>query len=411
VTPLLRAYAALSRGALPFVARTEGRKLAAAGLGARTGEKLGHATMPRPPGKLLWVHAASVGESLSALALVARFSARLEVLVTTGTATSATLMADRLPPRARHQFAPLDAPRPVTRFLDHWQPDAALFIESELWPNTISALGARGVPLALVNARLSPRSLKRWQKRPATAEALLGHFSLVMTQTRDLAQALKALGAADARQAQNLKSLADPLPTDPALMAQVPKKAWVAASTHPGEEDIVLNAHAILLEQHPSLTLLLAPRHPSRAEELAALIAKRGWPAPRRSSGAGPDGPVWLMDTLGELGSLYAAAPIVFLGGSLVRIGGHNPYEPAQHGAAIISGPYTGNFQPNFDAFHAKSAAQSVSNAQELANKVGNLLSHPPLLYVRRGASRAMAHDQAESLDEIERELSEKLGV
>ncbi|MEO1796511.1 MAG: glycosyltransferase N-terminal domain-containing protein, partial [Pseudomonadota bacterium] len=244
MTALLRGYGALSRVALPLLARRERRKLDTAGMGARFSEKLGQSAVARPEGRLLWIHAASVGESLSALALIERLRSRATILVTTGTATSAELMGRRLPEGAIHQFAALDAPGPVARFLGHWRPDAALFIESELWPNTIQALAARGVPLALANARMSEGSLASWQKRPATARVLLQNFRLILTQTEPLAQALMALGAPLARRSENLKAMAAPLPSDPDLIAMVPPKSWVAASTHPGEEDLVLNAHA-----------------------------------------------------------------------------------------------------------------------------------------------------------------------
>ncbi|MEM6897689.1 MAG: 3-deoxy-D-manno-octulosonic acid transferase [Pseudomonadota bacterium] len=411
MTRLLRGYAALTRLLLPFIARRERKKLAKAGMAARFGEKLGRETAPRPDGKLIWVHAASVGESLSALALIERLATRAHILVTTGTATSAALMARRLPQGAEHRFAPLDAPGPVARFLDHWGPDACVLIESELWPNMLIALHRRGTPVALVNARLSEKTLRRWQSRTESARALLAPFRLVLTQTQALASALGALGAPEVRVAQNLKSFAAPLPTDPALMALMPKTAWIAASTHPGEEETVLNAHAMMLQYHPALTLILVPRHPDRGAEVAALAKARGWPAPRRSQGQGPEGPVWIVDTLGELGSLYASAPIVFLGGSLTPVGGHNPYEPAHAGAAIISGPHVENFKDAFAEFHAKSAAQSVGNAQDLANKVGNLLSHPPLLHVRRKASQSLATSQTNGLDDIEAALVDALGL
>ncbi|MEL7300122.1 MAG: 3-deoxy-D-manno-octulosonic acid transferase [Pseudomonadota bacterium] len=411
MTALLRIYGLATRALLPLAMRSERKKLAAAGMEDRLPEKLGHGDSPRPEGRLLWVHAASVGESLSALNLITRLTKRARILVTTGTPTSAKLMAARLPEGAFHRFAPLDASAAVARFLDHWRPDAALFIESELWPHMIQALEARGLPRALVNARMSETSLKRWQKRPATARALLSGFALVLTQTDTLAHALAHLGAPRAEKARNLKSMAAPLPTDAGLMAEVPHKSWVAASTHPGEEELILNAQAIVLEQHPDATLLLAPRHPERGEAVARLIVNRGWPAPRRSAGEGPGGPVWLIDTLGELGSLYAAAPIVFLGGSLTKVGGHNPYEPAQHGAAIITGPHIQNFTDAFAEFDTRKAVQQVTSVQALASTVANMLTHPPLLHARREAVRDVAGRQAEGLDRIEAQIVEALGL
>ncbi|MCH2075336.1 MAG: 3-deoxy-D-manno-octulosonic acid transferase [Rhodobacteraceae bacterium] len=411
MTALLRLYSGTTRLALPFVARTEARKLAESGMAERVPEKMGRASGARPDGRLLWLHAASVGESLSALPLIERFARDGQVLVTTGTTTSAELMAKRLPENAFHRFAALDAPGPVARFLDHWRPDACLFVESELWPNTIQAIAARGLPLALVNARISDKSLARWEKRWKSAEALLSQFKLILTQTDDLAAALRALGAPKARSAPNLKAMAKALPTDPDLMAMIPERAWVAASTHPGEEDLVLSAHGMLLERMPEATLLLAPRHPTRGDDVAELIARRGWPVRRRSKGEGPEGQVWLMDTLGELGSLYAAAPIVFLGGSLTKVGGHNPYEPAMAGAAVITGPHIHNFEGAFAEFFAHSAAQSVGRPNDLLEKVANLMANPPLLHARREAARKVVALQGDALDGIERDLREALAL
>lgn len=423
-TPLQVAYAGLARLAYPLALRAERRKLAAAGMAARIGEKAGRAAAARPAGRLVWFHAASVGESLSVLSLIARLGVALpdtQFLITSGTATSAALLGQRMPPRCRHQFAPLDAPGAVARFLAHWRPDAAVFVESELWPNMLRAAAAAGIPLALVGARLSARSLARWSRTPATARALLGLFALIVTQNREMAGALTALGAEPARVVEgvNLKSLSAPLPVDAALAGGLggalgARPRWVASSTHDGEEEIVLAAHARLLERWPDLCLILAPRHPARSDAVAALIGAHGWPDLRRSAHDWPQpgAPVYLADTLGELGAWYAQSGIVFLGGSLRQIGGHNPFEVAHAGAAILSGPHVQNFSETFAQMTARGAARLTGSAPEdVAEAVAGWLGDGPARQAAIDAGRALCADQSEALARIAGQLTHALGL
>ena len=421
-TPLYRAYSVVTRVALPVAGWLERRKVLAAGMGAdRAAEKLGHASLPRPAGRLIWFHAASVGESLSVLSLIRRMGQVLpdaEFLITSGTPTSAELVARRMPPHSRHQFAPLDAPGPVSRFLAHWTPQAAILVESELWPQMLMRTDEAGVPLALVNARMSPRSVAGWRKRPKTARMILQVFRLILTQTEELARTIVELGAdpGRVRQGANLKALSEPLPADAAIVAAMTDRlagrpVWVAASTHPGEEVVVLDAHARLLADHPDLCLILAPRHPARGDEVAGLIAARGWPAPRRSAGALPEGPVYLADTLGELGSWYALAPFVFLGGSLEPVGGHNPYEVAQAGAAVLSGPHVFNFTDTFAAMAQGGGARMIADAEDLARQADIWLSDPGACDAARGAARAFCDGRISQLDATAEELVDALDL
>ena len=287
-TPFLyRAWVAASTVMLPIAGRQSMAKLRRAEVEPkRAREKLGYASQLRPEGPLIWFHAASVGESLSVLALIDRMGRALpqaHFLITSGTATSARLVDRRLPPRSRHQFAPLDAPGPLKRFLNHWRPDAALFVESELWPQMLRRTHARGTPLALINARLSQRSIERWQKQPALAGFLFGVFDLILTQNDAMARAMTTINAPADRVAPgiNLKSMAGPLPQDDDTIAQArvalgDRPVWIASSTHPGEEKAVLEAHRQLLERVPDLCLILVPRHPERGDEVAGLIASVG---------------------------------------------------------------------------------------------------------------------------------------
>ena len=295
--PLLyRTYVALSMLMVPFVARATTRKLMRADVTAyRAHERLGHATENRAEGTLIWFHAASVGESLSVLALISRIGAVLpkaHFLITSGTATSATLIAQRMPPRCVHQFAPLDAPGPLKRFLKHWQPDAAIFVESELWPQMLRRTHATGASMALVNARMSERSIASWAKRPRLATYLFEVFDLILTQNDAMAEAMVRINAPAPRVArgQNLKSFAGPLPQDEDLIFEARatlghRPVWVAASTHAGEEQIILAAHKRLCETHPDLHLILVPRHPERGDEVQKLISETGMDYTRRSNG------------------------------------------------------------------------------------------------------------------------------
>lgn len=362
----------------------------------RLGERRGRAALDRPPGPLVWAHGASLGEALSLLPLVeALRGRRLHVLVTAGTRTAAEVMARRLPPGALHQYAPLDAPAALGRFLAHWRPGLALAAESEIWPNTLVALERAGVPLVLVNGRLSARSHGRWARVPALAGAVFGRVALALAQTRDDAARLADLGVRAVAVPGNLKFDVAAPPADPAALARLSgrlagRPVWVAASTHPGEEAAALAAHRALAARHPRLMTVIAPRHPERGEAVAGLAAAAGLTAARRSRGEapGPETAVYVADTVGELGLLYRLSPVVFLGGSLVPPGGHNPIEPAKLGAALLHGPRVRNFAAIYADLDAAGAALPVADAEELAAALAGLLADP-------GRVRAMARAAA----------------
>lgn len=350
----------------------------------RRGERLGHAARPRPPGPLVWVHAASVGEANSILVLVERLLAdhpRLSVLMTTGTVTSAELMGRRLPAGAFHQFVPVDLPAAVDRFLDHWRPDAVLWIESEIWPNLLDGIRRRGIPAALVNARLSQRSFGRWRRMPGFIRRLLSTFRLILAQTEGDAERLRALGAGNAACIGNLKYSAAPPPADPAALdalkeAVAGRPLWLFASTHPGEDELAADVHHALAGRLPGLLTVIAPRHPHRGPDIARLMAGRGLSVASRSTGAlpGAGDAVYVADTLGELGVLYRLAPVVCMGGSFIRHGGQNPVEPAQLGCAVLYGPHMWNFAEITAALEAAGGARPLADAAGLAPAVEALL-------------------------------------
>lgn len=367
--------------ARPLLARRLGRGKEEA---ARLPERLGEAGQPRPEGRLVWLHGASLGETASMAPLIEALLDRDDapaVLVTAGTVSAARRLAMTLPPGARHQYVPVDTAPAVRRFLAHWRPDLAIWVESEFWPGLMWRTARAGVPMMLVNARVSAASARAWGRVPGMARRLLGLFAGIATQDRETLDRLRALGAPAGRirHAGNLKALIPP-PAAPAgaveaaRAALAGRPAWLAASTHEGEEAAVLDAHRRLAESHPGLVTILAPRHPERAGEIAALAG--GLALARRSRGEGPPpGGVWLADTLGEMGLWYRLAPVAFVGGSLVARGGHNPFEPAALGAAILHGPHTANFAPAYAALAAVGGAQAVEDGETLALAVAALMA------------------------------------
>jgi 3-deoxy-D-manno-octulosonic-acid transferase len=357
---------------------------------ARLDERRGIDPVPRPAGRLVWLHAASVGETVSILPVLAelsRLAPDATVLVTTGTVTSAAMLAQRLGDlglegRVWHRFVPLDVPAWVARFLDHWRPDAAAFVESEIWPNLLRACRRRSIPVMLFNARLSPRSFARWQRLPGLARNLFSGFSRIHAQTSADAERLRALGADADGQAGNLKFAADPLPADETELARLRamlegRPLWLAASTHPGEDAAILAAHDILVAGRPRLLTIIVPRHPERGAEIAMSAAPR--PATRRSLGAAPpgEGGVWIADTLGELGLFYRLSAIAFVGRSLGAQGGQNPLEPARLGCAVAVGPHVQNFAEAATVLEQAGALTRVENAAALAEWVAALLADP----------------------------------
>jgi len=365
----------------------------------RLAERFGAATLPRPPGRLVWIHAASVGETLSVLPVVAALADSAEVLLTTGTVTSARLAADRLPARARHQFIPLDVPGWVQNFLDHWRPDVAVFVESELWPGILTAVDSRGIPRLLINARMSATSAKRWKRTGKIAHRLLGGFRYIHAQSANDAASLAALGMTDVKEWGNLKFFGPVLPADAAALAAVlalaPAPLWLAASTHVGEEEIVIAAHGLLLERFAALITIIAPRHPERGAGIAALAGR--YPVALRSRGEAPrSGGLYVADTLGELGLFYRAAPFAFVGNSLAGFGGHNVIEPARLGRAVIAGPHLENFTEGAARLRAAGALREITDAASLAAAVGDWLDDPAAASAAGAAAQAAFADSAE---------------
>ncbi|GGB52391.1 3-deoxy-D-manno-octulosonic acid transferase [Roseibium aquae] len=384
---LLRLYLLLARLAAPVyrivhkvrVSRGKDEKV-------RGGEKFGWASQPRPSGSVIWVHAASVGETNSVLPLISALTDRgYFVLLTTVTRTSAEIAARNLPEGAGHQFVPFDSPSFVDRFLDHWRPSLALFVESEIWPAILNGLRTRRCRTILVNARLSVRSVRSWKRLGAAATDLLGHFDLILAQSRADEGRFASLGVKTVTFAGNLKFDAD-LPTpDPRALSDLKRAlgtrpVWLAALTHPGEEEIALAAHREILKSHPDSLLLLAPRHPDRRETIIRELEAAGLPFAVRSTGdlPGPGHRLYLCDTLGEMNTLYSAVPIAFLGGSFAEVGGHNPVEAIRFKAALVSGPKVANARTLYKHLWDNGAAVKVDSPSMLARPVQALFENGP---------------------------------
>lgn len=360
---------------------------------ARLNERLGRPTTPRPVGPLVWLHGASVGESLSILPLVERLRAErpdATVLVSSGTVTSAQLLARRLPAGAIHQFLPVDTPGGARRFLDHWRPDLAVFVESELWPNLLLTAKDRGVQLALVSAKLSDKSYRSWQARPFAAWRLFSGFDLILAQDGRAADRLTSLGGTVAGQA-DLKFGSAPLPVDAAALASLrvrlgDRPLLLAASTHPGEDEIVLAAWRALPDRP---RLVIAPRHVERGPAIAEAARATGASVALRSAEPDDLAEVVVADTLGELGLWYRLADLALVAGSLVAgIGGHNPLEPARLDCPIVSGPHVENWLTAYADLRAVGGA-AFADASVLGQRLAALLAESERLEAQ--AVRAQA--------------------
>jgi len=364
---------------------------------ARLNERLGRPTTARPEGPLIWLHGVSVGESLSLLPLIDALRTRrpgVTLLVTSGTVTSAALLAQRLPQGVIHQFAPVDSPGVAARFLDHWRPSAGLFVESELWPNLILTAKARGVRLALLSARMTDDSARGWTRAPASAAAMLAAFDLILPQDAATADRLSRLGA-HIGPPLNLKLAGPAPPVNEGLVAVLKpaiggRKVVLVASTHPGEEPLIAQA---VRTAAPDALLIIAPRHPDRGPQVVADLKGLGFHVARRAAGEPltTGTTTYVADTLGELGALFAVADVVVMGGGFVEgVGGHNPLEPARLGRAIVTGPHAFNARDVYAEMFDEAAAVEAQDASALSRHVRGLLTYP--LIARRIGEAALAY-------------------
>jgi 3-deoxy-D-manno-octulosonic-acid transferase len=382
----LRVYRRLSSVAVPLAPALIKRRLMQGKEDPeRVGERRGMSADARPHGPMVWIHGASVGEVLAAASLIEKLRAlNIRILLTSGTVTSAAIVAKRFPPDIIHQYVPYDSPRYVARFLDHWRPSLALFIESDLWPNLILSSAARRLPMVLINGRMSHRSFPRWQRVSSTISALLGRFDVCLAQSRVDAERFSMLGSRNVVVTGNLKLDVPAPPADftklERLMAVTRgRPVIVAASTHPGEEEVLVEAHRTLAGFFPSLLTVIVPRHPGRGEAIARMIEDSGLHASLRSHGELPTAAtdIYVADTMGELGLFYRLSPVVFIGGSLVKHGGQNPIEAVKLGAALVHGPHVFNFADVYEALDGAGGARVVETREALVKQLGQLLADP----------------------------------
>jgi len=410
--PALRAYRLAARlGGLIAPAWLNRRDARGKEERDRLGERYGRATAQRPDGALVWLHGASVGESQIQLQIAAALAlARpdLTLLLTSGTRTSAALIAARKPPDAIHQYLPLDAPVFVRRFMKHWRPCLGVLAESEIWPNLILSAAGRGVPLALINARMNADTLENWARRaPRSAQRLFGCFRWIGAADDLTAAGLSGLTGRHIDMVGNLKLDADPPGADADALSALSRAigdrpVWFAASTHPGEETVLLQSHALVRERMPKALLIMAPRHPERGAAVAGEIAAAGFSVAVRSRGEpiGSDTSVYLADTLGEMGAFYRAAPVAFIAGTLdPAIGGHNPVEPALCGAALMAGPHAASFAQLMDDLAGAGALIRAETPGAIAHNVAWLLDDDAARAAQVSAAAGILHASSGAMD------------
>ncbi|MDQ7019791.1 MAG: 3-deoxy-D-manno-octulosonic acid transferase [Robiginitomaculum sp.] len=402
-------YRALTHGLTPLAPAWLGRR-AKAGKeeAARIAERFGITDMTRPTGTLVWLHGASVGEAELALNLMQAMLATrddLHFLITTGTRTSADMVARRLGKNAVHQYLPLDLPRAVTRFMAHWHPDLGVLMESELWPNLILAAKAHGTPLALANARMNEYSLHRWKSVPFSAAKLIRAFDWIGAADRGTRAGLMKLSNQPYETVGNLKfSMPAPMADKSTLSrlqaAMKDRPVWLALSTHEGEDKTVLRAHQQILQSHPNALLVLVPRHPERADKIITLCDQAGLATTRHSTGANPDEAtrVYLGDSIGEMGLWLRLGTPAFIGGSLLpTLSGHNPLEAARLNVPVLCGLYCASFQEIYEALIRAEGARPVKTGAAMARAVLDLWDNPDKAKAMSNAANTIAHDQAKA--------------
>lgn len=417
----IRAYRFLMTLLFPLVKVTYIRKRQKNGKEhpTRFNERLGIYTKPRPEGKLFWFHGASVGESVSMLPLIDKLLAEdkdLSILVTTGTLTSAEIMEKRLPERAFHQFIPFDVPRFAKRLLKHFQPDAALWFESELWPSLLFETKRRGIPFILVNGRISDKSYQNWQHFKSLSRELLSCFTLMLGQSEQDKMRLQMLSSIPAECLGNIKYAGKPLPCDEKVLAGLKKavgerKVFLISSTHDDEEAQLAEHLSKLQKAIPDVLTIVVPRHPHRGQAVFEVMKAKGFKTALRSQGGQieDDTAVYVADTIGEMGLWYKLADVSFIGGSLIAHGGQNFIEPARDHNAVIVGPHMHNFTEMMERATAAEAVWQVQTASEVIDKAISLFTDKALLEKKQQAAYAWTVAEAEVLDKISNALKQEL--
>ena len=378
----------------------------------RLPERYGIAALTRPEGRLFWMHGASVGEVTMLLPVIKALTAtypKAHILVTSGTVTSANLLTQRLPENCIHQYAPLDRRKFVNRFLGHWQPDLAIWAESEIWPNLVLETQARNIPMALLNARMSKKSLTGWARRKGFAKQIFSAFDYIQAADVQTAQGLSQITGKNLPAFASLKEAAAPLPFDAALQKQLQsalghRPIWCAASTHKGEDEIILRAHAQVLKAHPQALLILAPRHPERSEDIALLASEilKDAQSMFHSHGEMPNDTtqIYIIDTIGDMGLAFSLSSAAMMCGSLKDgLFGHNPLEPARQKNAILTGPHVESFKNIYQDMFTFGAAVPILEGMELSQTISDYFSNPETLAKHQARAFEFAQSRQEVLD------------
>lgn len=381
----------------------------------RFNERLGMPVADRPSGTLIWLHAASVGESLSMLPLIEKLledRPGCHLMLTTGTVTSAKLMKERLPERAFHQYIPVDRPSYVRRFLNHWRPDIALWAESEFWPNIITDTRARNIPMVLVNGRVSPKSFAGWQRARGLIKTLLSCFTLCLGQSDNDVERLNQLGSPNSKNLGNLKFAVPALPADEAELTKLKsiigdRPVWLSASTHPGEEEIIARVHQKLKTAHPGLLTLIVPRHPGRGKDILKVLRPLGIISALRSKGdpIEDETDIYIANTMGELGLFFRLTEIAFMGKSLVPLGGQNPLEALRLDCAVLHGPHMMNFQWMSEQMISLGCSLQVDGEAQLAETLSQLLSDSARRQDMINQGKAFVDSQAQVVELVAKEI------
>ena len=391
----------------------------------RINERRGQSPNIRPEGEVIWFHAASVGESIALLGLIENIVEErplTNILITTGTTASANLINTRLPKKTIHQYVPLDVGKFVCNFLDHWRPNLAVFTESELWPCLIATTHARKVPLILINARISRKSFSKWKWLKGLVSSILSKFDIILCQDENTAKFIRKLSKSkiDPKVVGSLKESAPPLPfseEDRSVISNQigSRPIWLAASTHEREELMMAEAHEYARRFSRRLLLIIVPRHPNRGKKICSDLRNLGWQVSLRSGGEKINNytEIYIADTFGEMGLWYRISSISFLGGSMTEVGGHNPFEPATLGSAILHGPHVWSAAEAYEELGKVKASLQVKNPEELSQAIVDLLNPDTNASMAKSAwdlSSKEAEASSQALKEIFKVLDHRGG-
>jgi 3-deoxy-D-manno-octulosonic-acid transferase len=392
---------------------------------SRINERRGQSPNIRPEGEVIWFHAASVGESIALLGLIESIVEErplTNILITTGTTASANLINTRLPKKTIHQYVPLDVGEFVRNFLDHWRPNLAVFTESELWPCLITTTHAREIPLILINARISKKSFSKWKWLKGLVSSILSKFDIILCQDENTAKFIRKLSKSkiDPKVVGSLKESAPPLPfseEDRSVISNQigSRPIWLAASTHEREELMMAEAHEYARRFSRRLLLIIAPRHPNRGKKICSDLRNLGWQVSLRSGGEKINNytEIYIADTFGEMGLWYRISSISFLGGSMTEVGGHNPFEPATLGSAILHGPHVWSAAEAYEELGKVKASLQVKNPEELSQAIVDLLNPDTNASMAKSAwdlSSKEAEASSQALNEIFKILDHRGG-